>query len=313
MLLVAVLLMSMVGCTRSLQNRDKENTEATEQEGEATENQKGSSDNMQEPTENRQDSTQNEDDTSVNEEQTEQKVTVYLMTEEYENGVMLGKNSYNQYGDHTERTFYTNGGSEHVRIYNEYDQYGNRTIGKTFVDYSSTPNEVYEYQIENGKTVGVLFYDAQGTQIGEVTYELDSAGRRIGMYEELEDGYSSYVWDYDDAGNVTLESYYTTDKEIQDTEYTYENGRLVKLTVRTGGVLTYWHEYIYENDQLVTRVTHNADGSESYRFSFAYDSKGCTVTCPGWERRYIKKTMPLEQARTVLMRYGYELVFISGI
>lgn len=293
LVLVAVLLLT-AGCTRSLQGRDRKETE------------QGSEDATTKP------SAQEEEDpvdtpAPAPVPAPQETVYIYQMTENKYNGVVEERCEYNSYGDQDR---YILNGNATRRVF-EYNAQGQRTKATVYANYSDLQG-TYEYIFEDGLWVNTISRDAQGQVVSQAYFEYDSQGQRIAMADyEGDTVITEMTWEYDTDGNVVREST-SSASNYRIREFRYEDGRLVGWYEVQNGTMVYECRYVYENGRIVRDEWLDTSGNVSVTYYYTYNEDVCTLT--GTDGRTItfkRRQVTLEQARMLWLRYGATTCFIE--
>ncbi|MBR5166349.1 MAG: hypothetical protein IKW87_12460 [Ruminococcus sp.] len=162
----------------------------------------------------------------------------------------------------------------------EYDESGNILLECDFLNDSI-------------KTVNKYKYNADGTQAYCVTYSSDAEEKLV------KDDY--HVYEYDDRGNVTKETFFDKQGQWGDITVSYQceyddDGRILTRTNRTSGGSDYVTTYTYDSEgNMISEKTESYDEHNSSPYSrkeCKYDTDGrlvCERTRPnpqGWDVYY---------------------------
>ena len=151
---------------------------------------------------------------------------------------------YNNDGLIAEQKGFDENGDLLYTITNEYDENGNITKGvKESADGTEKVTEDYEYD-KSGQLSEIVTDFGDGYQEKDV-YVRDSAGREIEYrYVSIENGKETEIQkitkEYDDHGNVILETYFSMGKKAGETKYVYTydgaGNILTQETIRSDGL-----------------------------------------------------------------------------
>lgn len=176
-----------------------------------------------------------------------------VLTEKtYENGELSYEQRYTYTADgKLAREAYINKeGQEESFTEKTYDDQGNVLTVKVDGMLSGS-YETYENTYEDGKLVEVKVYD-----------EWEQEGQLTGLVR------------YDAQGNITLRVGYENGEEWSRTEYTYENGKLVKEVDYDDGEVNCVTDYTYNADGKVTEYSRTYTDGETRRSTYSYSEEG---------------------------------------
>ncbi|MBQ9609217.1 MAG: hypothetical protein IJV15_07230 [Lachnospiraceae bacterium] len=169
---------------------------------------------------------------------------------------------YDENGNMTKVTYhYTYNDKDSVARILSYDENQNLIKDSNYIDGEYAFGEEYEYD-ESGKLTKSSSYQAWGIS-SLSTYEYDNSGRitkkKSNLYntDSKSFGYSYYVYEYDDKGNMINETYYNSDSDFSSERFSY------------------YYIYDYDKDGNMTKATfYDADNVKSSYFEYEYDGSG---------------------------------------
>lgn len=227
------------------------------------------------------------------------------VTYEYEEGVLMGKSSYDLHDNLTQYIRYTADGSTLYWEMYEYNAAGQKT---RYCRYTARRQLDYRHEYE---------YDAQGREISQARYNADGSRRDWSEYEYDEQGRLLCQKQYDSAGTLNVQTDYTYNGDGSFSAWTFfyrydgtmskelsiydrngnrthysaypsggylshgsdskydENGNLIEYAeFGYGGLVTKWYEYEYdEQGRELRRFTHGLyERASSYENR--YDGEG---------------------------------------
>jgi YD repeat-containing protein len=170
----------------------------------------------------------------------------------YEDGKLNYEQRYTYTADGklARESYINSDGLEESYTENTYDEQGNLLSVKVDGMLSGS-YETYENIYENGKLAEVKVYD-QWEQEGKLTRLVR----------------------YDAQGNITLRVGYDNGEEWSRTEYTYENGKLLKVVDYDDGEERYVELYTYNAAGKLTERSRSVTDGESQRSVYRYDEAG---------------------------------------
>lgn len=161
----------------------------------------------------------------------------------------------------------------------------NNSVEVTLLSYDSNDSSTYEESKwkevsqfdNNGKMIGVVAYDLDGSMKWRYTFNYDSRGNLIEKASyglEIEPKWT-YIYIYDDKGHK-IESYYTSDSTSEKTRsYTYDsNGNMIEEIEYRFNEFYLRHEYKYDSKgnrvEKVTYVNENSIPSAHTEYRIYY-------------------------------------------
>lgn len=208
--------------------------------------------------------------------QTLRQRTIY----EYENGVLVGKSSYDMYSNLTQYIRYTaDGNALYWELY-EYNDAGQET---RYYRYTAKRQLDYWHEYE---------YDAQGRETSHARYNADGSRRDWSEYTYDEQGRLLCQKQYDSAGSLNVQTDYTYNEDGSFSTWTFfyrydgtmskelsiydKNGnRTHYAAYPSGGYLSHGSDSKYdENGNLIEHAEFGYGGLVTKWYEYEYDDQG---------------------------------------
>lgn len=208
--------------------------------------------------------------------QTLRQRTVY----EYENGVLVGKSSYDMYSNLTQYIRYTADGKALYWELYEYNDAGQET---RYYRYTAKRQLDYWHEYE---------YDAQGRETSHARYNADGSRRDWSEYTYDEQGHLLCQKQYDSAGSLNVQTDYTYNEDGSFSTWTFfyrydgtmskelsiydKNGnRTHYAAYPSGGYLSHGSDSKYdENGNLIEHAEFGYGGLVTKWYEYEYDDQG---------------------------------------
>lgn len=208
--------------------------------------------------------------------QTLRQRTIY----EYENGVLVGKSSYDMYSNLTQYIRYTADGKALYWELYEYNDAGQET---RYYRYTAKRQLDYWHEYE---------YDAQGRETSHARYNADGSRRDWSEYTYDEQGRLLCQKQYDSAGSLNVQTDYTYNEDGSFSTWTFfyrydgtmskelsiydKNGnRTHYAAYPSGGYLSHGSDSKYdENGNLIEHAEFGYGGLVTKWYEYEYDDQG---------------------------------------
>ncbi|MBP3623895.1 MAG: hypothetical protein J6J19_07495, partial [Oscillospiraceae bacterium] len=208
--------------------------------------------------------------------QTLRQRTIY----EYENGVLVGKSSYDMYSNLTQYIRYTADGKALYWELYEYNDAGQET---RYYRYTAKRQLDYWHEYE---------YDAQGRETSHARYNADGSRRDWSEYTYDEQGHLLCQKQYDSAGSLNVQTDYTYNEDGSFSTWTFfyrydgtmskelsiydKNGnRTHYAAYPSGGYLSHGSDSKYdENGNLIEHAEFGYGGLVTKWYEYEYDDQG---------------------------------------
>lgn len=199
---------------------------------------------------------------------------------EYENGALLGKSSYDAYGNLLQYIRYTANGKA---LYWEIYEYNNQRQATAFYRYNADRSIDYRWEYvydENGLEISRSRYNSKGDKTAWSEYEYDQQGRILlqKQYDSSGELNTQTEFSYNEDGSFSVWTYFydydgTMSRELSI--YDKNGNRTHYAAYPSGGYLSHGSDSRYdENGNIIEHSEFGLYGVTYIWYTYEYDDQG---------------------------------------